>query len=72
MTYFHEIYPSLSSFKADLIIYVNPFDDQKNDIFNFDQNDNRYTTLPTLFLWLQKTFSGRVLRSDDVTFKTQF
>ena len=72
MTYFHEIYPSLSSFKADLIIYVNSFDNQKNDIFNFDKNDNRYTTLPSLFLWLQKTFSGRILRTDDVTFKTQF
>lgn len=72
MTYFHEIYPNLSAFKADLIIYVNPYDAQKNDIFNFDKNDNRYTTLTSLFLWFQKTFSGRSLRYDDVTFKTQF
>ena len=72
MAYFHEIYPNLSSFKADLIIYVNPYNHQKNDIFNFDKNDNRYTTLPSLFLWLQKTFANRTLRYDDLTFKTQF
>ena len=72
MNYFHQIYPTLSAFKADLIIYVTPYDYQKNDIFNFDKSDNRYTTLPTLFLWFNKTFAGRPLRNDTVTFKTLF
>lgn len=72
MLYFSNIYPDVVSFKTDLIINVSSFDSNKNDIFNFDKNDNRYCTIPTLFLWLNKIFVSRPLRYDKITFKTQF
>ena len=70
--YFQNIYPDLVTFKTDLFSYTNDFSDDKNNIFNFKNNTNRYTTPKILFLWFNKIFIGRSLRYDKISFKTQF